>query len=116
MHAALLGRILLPPPTAGPGVLARLHGTGARRAAHADVAFFVERVAGYAVDPDVVPDLVGRPIGQGVEFDNGAVVVVQLDLADVDARGPLIAAQAGDPGVHRLQGALERAHLTHLAA
>ena len=65
---------------------------------------------------DVVPDLVFGPLGKRVELDDRAVVVVDLDLADVAARRPLVAAQPGDPGVEPGQVALQRQHLAHLAA
>ena len=73
----------------------------ARRAADRRVALVVERVVGHVVLAHVVPDLVLRPFGERVELDDRAVVVVDLDLADVGARRPLVAAQAGDPGVER---------------
>ncbi len=54
---------------------------------------------------DVVPDLLLGPLGERVQLHDRAVVVVDLDLADVRAARPLVAAQAGDPGVERVRGA-----------
>ena len=45
---------------------------------------------------DVVPDLVLLPLGERVQLDDRAVVVVDLDLADVRARRPLVPAKAGE--------------------
>src|SRR5438552_13506106 len=89
MHAALFRAVFFPPPAARPGIRAGLHGAGARGAADALVALVVERVVRDAVVADVVPHLFVGPVGQRVDFDDAAVVVVQLDLADVRARRPL---------------------------
>src|SRR5207302_2534722 len=52
---ALFDFVLLPPPTAGPIVLARRGGPGAGRAADRRVAGFVKRVIRDVVRADVVP-------------------------------------------------------------
>ncbi len=44
------------------------------------------------------------------------MVVVDLDLADVRARRPLVAAQAGHPGVEAREDACQRLHLADVAA
>ena len=44
------------------------------------------------------------------------MVVIQLDLADVGAGGPLVAPQPGDPGIQAAQHAHQRAHLADVAA
>ena len=95
----------LPPPAAGARVLARARRAGAGRAADRRVPLGVERVAGHVVLADVVPDLLDRPLGERVQLDEPAVVVVDLDLADVRAGRPLLAAQPGDPGVEARRGA-----------
>ena len=64
----------------------------------------------------VVPHLVFGPFGERVELHDRAVVVVDLDLADVAACRPLVAAQAGDPRVEAAEVPLQREHLAHLAA
>src|SRR5712691_3354171 len=99
MNPALLGSIRLPPPASVARRLARRDRPGARRAADRRVAALVERVRRHAVLARVVPDLVLGPLGERVELHDRAVVVVDLDLADVGARGPLVAAKAGHPRV-----------------
>src|SRR6266542_1653485 len=96
---ALLRRIRLPPPAPGALGLARLDRTRARCATDGRVAAVVEGVIGNVVLAHVVPDLVLRPLGERVELHDRAVVVVDLDLADVRPRRPLVAAQARDPRV-----------------
>src|ERR1051325_10590259 len=88
VDAALLRRVLLPPPAAGPRGLAGRHGARARRAADRRVAAVVQRGVGQLALADVLPDLVLRPLGERVQLDDGAVVVVDLDLPDVAAGGP----------------------------
>ena len=88
----------------------------ARRAADRGVAAVVERVVRDVALAHVVPDLFLRPLGERVELDDRAVVVVDLDLADVGARRPLVAAQAGDPRVERGQVPRQRLHLADVAA
>src|SRR5579859_1846338 len=88
---ALLRRVRLPPPAA---VTARLAGTDrpcARRTADRRVPALVQRMRRHGVLARVLPDLVLRPLGERVELHDRAVVVVDLDLADVRARGPLVA-------------------------
>src|SRR5205823_12926809 len=88
MDSALLRRIRLTPPEAGAIGLARLDRARARRAADRRVALVVQRVIRHVVLAHVVPHLVLRPLGQRVELDDRAVVVIDLDLADVGARRP----------------------------
>src|SRR3954454_7116242 len=116
VDAALLRRIRLPPPASGAQVLAGLRGPRARRAADRGVALVVERVVGQVVLAHVVPHLVLGPLGERVELHYRTVVVVDLDLADVAACRPLVAAQPGDPRVEPRQVPLQRLDLAHLAA
>src|SRR5205814_2356908 len=116
MDAALLGRARLPPPAAGARLLARRDGARAGSAADRGVSALIQRVRGNVVLAHVVPDLFLGPLCQRVELDDGVVVVVDLDLADVGARGPLVAAQARDPGVEALEVGRERLHLAYVAA
>ena len=103
------------PTTSGRrGRLAGRDRAGARRAADRRVAAVVERVVRDVALADVVPDLLLRPLGERVELDDRAVVVVDLDLADVGARRPLVAAQAGDPRVERRQVLRQRLTLRTL--
>src|SRR5579859_7868918 len=96
VNPALLGRVRLPPPAAVPACLPLPDRTGARRAADRRVAALVQRMRRDAVLARVLPDLVLRPLGERVELHDRAVVVVDLDLADVRARGPLVAPQPRD--------------------
>src|SRR6266545_510100 len=113
---ALLRRIRLPPPAPGALGLARLDRTRARCATDGRVAAVVEGVIGNVVLAHVVPDLVLRPLGERVELHDRAVVVVDLDLADVRPRRPLVAAQARDPRVELGQVLVQRLDLAHVAA
>src|SRR5947207_1275487 len=83
VDAALLGRVRLPPPAAVARRLARPDRARARRAADRGVAALVQRMRGHVVGAGVVPDLLLRPLGERVELHDRAVVVVDLDLADV---------------------------------
>src|SRR5579859_87551 len=99
VHAALLGAVLLPPPAPGARVRAGFHRSGARRAADALIPLVVQRVRRHIVVADVVPHFLVGPVGERIDFDQAAMIVVQLDLADVRARRPLVAPQTGDPRV-----------------
>ena len=116
MHAALLRRARLPPPTAGTDGLAGRDRAGARSAADRRVALRVQRMHGDVVVSEVVPDLVFGPLGERVELEETAVVVVDLDLADVRTARPLVAAQSGDPGVEPRERSRQRLHLADVAA
>src|SRR3954469_12718472 len=83
VDAALLRRVLLPPPAPRTGGFARRDGARARRAADRRVAAVVERVVGQLALAHVLPDLVLGPLGERVQLDDRAVVVVELDLPDV---------------------------------
>ena len=76
-------------------IVARLHRARARRAADAREGLRVEAVHRHVVVADVLPHLVGRPVGERVDLPDPAVALVELDLADVVPRHVLIAAQAG---------------------
>src|SRR6478672_4383667 len=94
---ALLRSVRLPPPAARAKILALLGRARARPAADRRLALVVERVVGQLVLAHVIPHLVLRPLRQRVELDDRAVIVVDLDLADVAARRPLVAPEARDP-------------------
>src|SRR5262249_17851908 len=113
---ALLRRARLPPPAARAARRACRHRARTRRAADRGVALVVERVIRDVAVADVVPDLVLRPFGERVELHDRAVVVVDLDLADVRAARPLVAAEAGDPCVEAVEVLRQRPHLAHVAA
>src|SRR6476646_15356 len=116
VDAALLRRVRLPPPATCAQVLAGLRRPRARRAADRREALRIQRVDRQLVVADVVPDLVLRPLGERIQLHDRAVVVVDLDLADVAARRPLIATKPRDPCVETAEVALQRQDLPHLAA
>src|SRR5581483_11351153 len=113
---ALLRCVRLPPPAACARRLVGRDRARARRAADRLVAAVVERVVRDVALAHVVPDLLLRPLGERVELHDRAVVVIDLDLADVRARRPLVPAEAGDPRVERVQVLRQRQHLADLAA
>ena len=83
VHSALLRRAGLPPPTPRARRLAGRDRARAGAAADRRVPLRVEGVGGHVVVAEVLPDLVVRPLRERVELDDGVVVVVDLDLADV---------------------------------
>src|SRR5581483_7910146 len=113
---ALLRCVRLPPPAACARRLVGRDRARARRAADRLVAAVVERVVRNVALPHAAPTLILRPLGERVELDDRAVVVIDLDLADVRARSPLVPPQSGDPRVERMQMLRQRAHLAHVAA
>src|SRR4051812_31827218 len=113
---ALLRRVRLPPPAAGAARLAGLDRPRARGAADRGEAAVVQRVVGHVAFAHVVPDVLLVPFGQRIELDDRAVVVVDLDLADVRAARPLVAAQPRDPCVQRVQMLGQRPDLAEVAA
>src|SRR5262245_55281707 len=116
VDAALLGRVLLPPPASGSRGLSGRRRARARRAADRGVAALVQRMGRDVVRAHVVPDLLLRPLGQGVQLHDRTVVVVDLDLADICARGPLVAPQPRDPGVQGGEVPDQGLHLPDLTA
>src|SRR5436305_1804251 len=76
VDAALLGSVLLPPPAAGARVLAREGGAGAGGAADAGEALGVERMDRDPVGAVVLLNLLDRPVGEGVDLRQTAVIVV----------------------------------------
>src|SRR2546422_4215999 len=113
---ALLWSVDLPPPPACARLLPGHDRARARSAADRGVAVVVERVVGDVAFAHVVPDLLLGPLRERVQLHDRAVVVVELDLADVRPRRPLIASKAGDPRVERRQMTRERLDLANVAA
>src|SRR5262245_13547649 len=99
VHTAFFGGSFFPPPASCAMVFPWLHGAGAGSTADAGVATIIKRVVRHIVCTDVVPHLVLSPIGQGVNLDDAAMVMVEFDLANVRAGGPLIATQPCHPGI-----------------
>src|SRR5262245_14885179 len=115
MQPALLGRALLPPPAAGAYVFSRGTGPGARSAADAGKAAVVQLVVGDSVRPDIGPDFLVAPVGEGVELDQAVFRVVGLDR-DLLAGSRLPPAQPGDPGLLPRQRPAQRLDLADVAA
>ena len=95
---------------AGPAALAAGAGCGARRAADRRVALVVQRVVRQVALVDPPPQVLLGPVEERVVLPDPALVV-ELDRLRVRARGRLLAADAGDPGVGAGQRALERGDL-----
>src|SRR5579875_1036777 len=113
---AFLGDVSLPPPPAGPWVLAGAGRTGTGLTADAGKAALIERVVGDIVLPDVFPDLRGRPVSQWVELEDAAVSPIDFDLTDLGTRRRLAASLAGYPGGRGRQGSLKRLDFANLTA
>src|SRR2546426_5376853 len=116
MDAAFLRRVRLPPPAPGAVGLAGTNCARAGCAADRRVALVVERVVRHVVLAHVVPDLVLRPLGEWVQLHDRAVVVIDLDLADIRARRPLVAAKPRDPGVESGEMLRQRSDFANVAA
>jgi hypothetical protein len=86
----------------GPSTRARIfpgtYGTRAMSATYARVTAVVQNVIRRLVRADVVPDLIGIPVSDGIDFHQPEFFI-PLDFAGVSASGCLIAADAGDPGL-----------------
>src|SRR3954451_18351248 len=76
VHAALLGRIRLPPPAAGAVVLALADRARARRAADRRVTLRVQPVNRHVVLAEIRPDFALRPLGERIQLHDRAVIVV----------------------------------------
>src|ERR1700722_2203931 len=99
MHAALFRRSGLPPPSARPWIGAFLHRTRAGTASNRRIALVVEFVVRNVISPDVIPDFVLGPVGERRDLHHAAMVVIDLDLADIRSCRPLVAAQTRHPTV-----------------
>src|SRR5215211_818060 len=102
-------------PAPGALVLARADRTGARDAADRGVARVVQRVVRNLVDREVRRDALGVPVDERLDLPD-VVALGVLDLLGVRARGGLLAADAGDPGLVRLERLHERLDLADVAA
>src|SRR5579875_1588402 len=116
VHAALLRGVLLPPPSAGARILARTDRTRAGRTANAPVSPVIEWMVRDVMLPNVGEDLLFHPVSQGIDLNDAAVIMVELDLADIRSGCPLIAAEAGNPRIEIRQHPAERFDLADLAA
>src|SRR4051794_15852720 len=104
---------------AGPAARALLllgcGGTRARDAADRAIADVVQRVVRNLVDGDVRPHALLVPVRERVELPD-AVALGPRHLRGLRAARRLVAADAGDPGVVRIQGFEERLDLADVAA
>src|SRR5712692_12077271 len=76
MKTAFLGFRILPPPSSGTNVLARLNGSGAWGAAYAGKALVVEPVIRNLTFADVIPHLLLRPIDLRINLENSPVILI----------------------------------------
>src|SRR5712691_10807540 len=97
-------------PASCPFVLVLPDGTRARDAADRRKARVVQRVVRNLVHVDVRLDALRVPVHDGVDLPD-AVAVRPLDALRVGTCQGLLAANAGDPRVVRLERALERLDL-----
>src|SRR5436309_7397852 len=88
---------------------------GAGNAADRAVTRLVERVVGNLVDGDVRPDALLVPVRERVHLPD-AVALRPLDLRGLGAARRLVAPDAGDPGVVRLERLQQRLDLADVAA
>ena len=97
MQAALFVFGVFPPPAAAAWVGAGLNCAGAGGAADRRVSLVVQGVVGDFVLFDILPHLLGCPIGEWVDFYEGGGGCVQLYFCDAGSGDRLFGAQAGDP-------------------
>jgi hypothetical protein len=120
MQAAFfLGRFF-PPPATFALVLVGQYWTGTRLTTNADEAFFVQRIEGNLVSPEVQPHFLRTPVGQGVVLNQlpigRAKAIVDLHHGDIGAGGALVFALAGDPGIDGAEFAAEGLDFADTAA
>src|SRR5579875_219007 len=99
MHSAFLRRASFPPPTPGPRVSVAGYSASTWAASDRFVALVVQFIVRDIVGADIIPYLGFGPIRQRGKLDDSSMIMVDLDLADVGPRRPLIAPQPCDPRV-----------------
>src|SRR6476661_10105409 len=102
-------------PAAGALLLLRGRRPRARDAPDRAEADVVEWVVGNLVDRDVGPDALLVPVGERVQLPD-LVALGPLHLRRLRAARRLVAADAGDPGVVRLERVQQRLDLADVAA
>src|SRR5215510_6315924 len=107
--------LVRPGPPACPLLLVGCDRPGAGDAADRAVARLVQRVVGNLVHFDVRPDALLVPVRERVHLPD-AVALGPLHLRRLGAARRLVSADAGDPGVVRVEGREERLDLADLAA
>jgi hypothetical protein len=75
MQPTFFFAIILPPPSSGAKIFTGPDRPGAGRAPDADKSLIVQRVVGYFVRIDVLPDRCRFPVQQRIIFDDLVVVV-----------------------------------------
>src|SRR5206468_2975791 len=102
-------------PAAGPLLLVGTRRPLARDAPDRAVTRVVEGVVRNVVRHDVRPDVFLAPVGQRLDLPD-AVPVGALDLPRARPRGRLVAADAGDPCIVRVERPDQRLDLPDVAA
>jgi hypothetical protein len=82
------------------------NGSGQRLVAEALVAEVVKRVVGNIVRADERPNLIGRPRGQGINFD----AIPNLHVGQTCAAVRLVTPAPGDPPFHTTERTLHGLH------
>src|SRR5207244_2385465 len=121
VQAALLERLLLPPPAPLALVLPGVDRPRARLAADREEAALVEGVVGHLMLADVGPHLLRRPVRERVELDERALGRPEGGIELYDGHlGPrartLVPALARHPRFQRTERAHQRLHLPNAAA
>src|SRR6266542_7111118 len=93
VQSTLLRLGIFPPPSPGATVFRGLDRPGARCAADARIALIVQPIVRQIISPHIVPNLTLGPIGQRIDLDDIAVIVIDLDFLHLGARDCLLAAQ-----------------------
>src|SRR5438045_7032761 len=94
-------------PTAGPLFLVGADRPRARNAPDRPVAHVVQRVVRNLVHLNIGPNALLVPVGERMDLPD-AVALRPFELRRLGAARRLVAADAGDPGVIRLERAQER--------
>ncbi len=76
----------------------------------------MQPVIGDIVLPDILPDLVIRPVYERVQFDNSAVALILFDHLHLRPGYALFSTQPCNPRIQTAQSAREGLHLANLAA
>lgn len=102
-------------PSTGSGVFSGAHGASAMSATNAGIFAVVQRVVWRVMLADVLPYLLGIPVGEGVNFHQ-TKFFIPFNFAGAGTGSGLIAADAGDPGPQFAQLATQRFDLPQIAA
>src|SRR5580693_2677563 len=89
-------------PSTCSGVFSGAHGAGAMSATNAGIFAIMQHVVGRVMLADVLPYLLGIPVGEGVNFHQ-TKFFIPFNFSGAGAGSGLIAADAGDPGLQFAQ-------------